>query len=442
MTKPGGKRRSWTGEMGPTKSIRKRNRGRATKLDKVWARMRLSASSHLKCDQCKEWTEAALNVETPAAKRGAIARFPHVSEVPVEFRSRSGWALDADLGDVVAEESADASFRMLPDSGLMTDTELDLTKEDSDMPRWKERTTKKVRISRATTSQFEKNWQRATEHAKSHDCDDCRRWKSDRRAFMRRNKHKRAHLKRFPHPDVLTFGQGDEDDVLKDATVGARMEMLVESGLMPEDVELQPLAHEPRALSKRLARTAERATASEIFTPAKPPRAAKPRQSLGQRGRPRKTLANEVVDKIVEMYTGGSSRTAICVELSVSPAAVTKVLGEHGVALRSRGRARKPIVNEVIHMYARGMSMTQIATDLGVAPSTVHNVLKRHGIARRKQGGNVELSDEGFSPERQSVVDLRREGLSGPQIAERLGMTPKRVYKHMGAAKQKLGGAI
>lgn len=450
MTKPGGKRRSWTGEVGPTKQVRKRNRGKARPIDKLWARMRLFAGRCL-CEDCKGWTEKAINTTEDPGKRSHIQAFPHRSEIPVGMRARAGWALDAELDGVVHESSESASFEMLPDSGFLAYVSMD--EKEADMPRWKERSTARTRDRSVSQSSLMKNWQRATEHAAAHDCDGCRRWRSARRAFMRDDRSKRAHLKGFPHPEKLVFGRADAGDVLVEEGVDARTDVLPASGFLTPKVDLSSALEDVRSeesgLSRRLRRNAERDAErragrkprARVFQPSvapgdRPDPDPEPVAAPARAGRPRVVLP---VDEVLAMHDRGDPATAIAESFGCHRSIVARVLRENGRSPHRAGRRAKALPwDDVVRDYNAGDSLEQVGKRYGVAASTIHYTLKRHGVDRRRSTGATDLTGEGFSPQRQQVVDLHRRGLGGAAIARELGITAKRAYKHIQAAKAKV----
>lgn len=99
-------------------------------------------------------------------------------------------------------------------------------------------------------------------------------------------------------------------------------------------------------------------------------------------------------------------------------------------ALRSPNRKLKPAeVDQVVERYQAGETLVELARSFGVHEQTIKRKLAARGVSRRP----VQLLDD---ESKARVLALRQEGLTYPEIAERLGVTVGVVGRVVRATRQ------
>jgi len=101
---------------------------------------------------------------------------------------------------------------------------------------------------------------------------------------------------------------------------------------------------------------------------------------------------------------------------------------------------------DILAYHERGVPNDRIGHIVGVHPHTVDAVIARFAIDRastivvegaRDEGFGGDTSNERGAELRRSIVDLRRQGLSGRAIAGELKVGIRKVYKVIGAASRR-----
>ncbi|HJU00310.1 MAG TPA: LuxR C-terminal-related transcriptional regulator, partial [Actinomycetes bacterium] len=106
-----------------------------------------------------------------------------------------------------------------------------------------------------------------------------------------------------------------------------------------------------------------------------------------------------------------------------------------GAALTGRGRveAGVPLLERALGIYER----LEAARDLDRTQARLRGLGIRHG--RRGRRARPQLGWESLTPTEERVVDLVAEGLTNPQIGERLYVSPRTVQTHLAHVFAKLG---
>jgi DNA-binding NarL/FixJ family response regulator len=125
------------------------------------------------------------------------------------------------------------------------------------------------------------------------------------------------------------------------------------------------------------------------------------------------------------------------------------------VAESPRSKLHSPMYTEVYDLVVQGLSNEEIARELHLNPRTVKyrisgileatrlsnriELIAAHGQAQTKKK-KIEGLKNVLSGERQvAVYDLIVSGSSGPQIAKKLGITPRTVKFHMSSILERTG---
>ena len=106
-----------------------------------------------------------------------------------------------------------------------------------------------------------------------------------------------------------------------------------------------------------------------------------------------------------------------------------------GAALAGTGRvdAGLPLLERALGIYER----LEAARDLDRTQARLRGLGVRHG--RRGRRARPQLGWESLTPTEERVVDLVAEGLTNPQIGERLYVSPRTVQTHLAHIFAKLG---
>jgi DNA-binding CsgD family transcriptional regulator len=106
-----------------------------------------------------------------------------------------------------------------------------------------------------------------------------------------------------------------------------------------------------------------------------------------------------------------------------------------GAALAGTGRADTgvPLLERALGIYER----LEAARDLDRTQARLRGLGVRHG--RRGRRSRPQLGWESLTPTEERVVDLVAEGLTNPQIGERLYVSPRTVQTHLAHIFAKLG---
>jgi hypothetical protein len=99
-------------------------------------------------------------------------------------------------------------------------------------------------------------------------------------------------------------------------------------------------------------------------------------------------------------------------------------------------------VERAAELYAQGWTLSQIGAELGVRSNVVHDHLRRAGVTMRPIGAPTHPA---FT---QEILDLREQGLTWTEVAERVDMTvfrgmeslPERPATKAAAAGQMAAG--
>jgi DNA-binding CsgD family transcriptional regulator len=98
--------------------------------------------------------------------------------------------------------------------------------------------------------------------------------------------------------------------------------------------------------------------------------------------------------------------------------------------VRGRG-GRKLSDAEIIRLYVSGRDADAIGFDAGCSSTTVLNLVRAAGETVRPSGGRRRSV---LAISRDQIVQMYRDGQSGPQIAAVAGCTPSTVYHTLRAA--------
>ena len=85
----------------------------------------------------------------------------------------------------------------------------------------------------------------------------------------------------------------------------------------------------------------------------------------------------------------------------------------------------------IVERIENGDTYTEVASDLGLSTAAVYQALKRRNLAQPKINKPLDKS---------LLFDLSKEGLTAPQIAERMGYPLGTIYSalhHLGLSKSK-----
>lgn len=139
-------------------------------------------------------------------------------------------------------------------------------------------------------------------------------------------------------------------------------------------------------------------------------------------------------DELREKYwTEGLSQAAIADEYGVTDGAVCGRMDDYGIEARSPGRHTDTSESEVRRLYhEQEMSAIEVAEELGKKPAAIYSFMRDHDIERRSRS-EAQKCRESWQCPRYSHEQMHElyveEELTGPQIADRLGVTPHRVYR-------------
>lgn len=86
---------------------------------------------------------------------------------------------------------------------------------------------------------------------------------------------------------------------------------------------------------------------------------------------------------------------------------------------------------EIVRLYVSGRDADSIGFDAGCSGSTVLNIVRAAGHEIRRSGGRRRLA---LAIPRDQIIQMYRDGQSGPQIAAVAGCTPSAVYHVLRAA--------
>lgn len=142
----------------------------------------------------------------------------------------------------------------------------------------------------------------------------------------------------------------------------------------------------------------------------------------------RREMTMEERSSIAQMRKSAVSVAEISRQTGWSESKIQRVLAQASLngweANREvKSAAEKPLRDRIIEAYAAGASATSLAKRFGIRKSKVTAIAKEVGILREPD----RLTDE----QKAAILDLRAEGLGGPEIAERIGRSPAAVRDHL-----------
>jgi hypothetical protein len=117
------------------------------------------------------------------------------------------------------------------------------------------------------------------------------------------------------------------------------------------------------------------------------------------------------IDTAVEMYSAGSSTTAIGRRLGFHPSVVSRALAKRSVVTRGRVDYLPPIdVDKLVSLYKGGAGQQALADEFGISAARVRALLRSNGVRVRPRGERdprVPLTYEGEF-QRQRLLVLER----------------------------------
>lgn len=154
-----------------------------------------------------------------------------------------------------------------------------------------------------------------------------------------------------------------------------------------------------------------------------------PKSRVGRRG-----LDDAVVDRMVEMYGGGSTQREIADELGVSTVTVSKYLRERGVATRRRnGKLDTGTVDRIVSAYVSGESAREIAEREGITATTARKYL---AVSGARPHGRPNMAEMRHGVDVQRLIDEYESGRSIRSLAKETDiseLTMGRLLRRNGA---------
>lgn len=144
----------------------------------------------------------------------------------------------------------------------------------------------------------------------------------------------------------------------------------------------------------------------------------------------------EVIDPApsVELYVGGMSITEVAERRGVSALTVRKHLRRAHVPLRPRerpvarprGQRNRDVIDPApsVELYVGGLSVSEVAERRGINPATVRRHLMEAGVALRPREARPVIDPA-------PSVELYTGGMSIMEVAERRGLSAPTVRKHL-----------
>jgi transposase-like protein len=146
-----------------------------------------------------------------------------------------------------------------------------------------------------------------------------------------------------------------------------------------------------------------------------------------QRNRRSYRTSEDVRKEAVQLYETGLSAKEIGKKLGVGTSSVIQWAKDAGLHVRNSSEARgitDVIKKEAVRLYEIGLSTVAIEKRLGINNSTVGRIVRGAGITPRTEaeakGVTKEMVVKGIS--------MYQEGLSSPEIAKQLRVTPRTVH--------------
>ncbi len=137
-----------------------------------------------------------------------------------------------------------------------------------------------------------------------------------------------------------------------------------------------------------------------------------------------------------ELWPTGESLASLGARWGVSYNAVFLRARKLGLPPRAISTGARP-QTAMVRAYEEGLSGPEIAKRLGMNKGVVQKILRRRGVKMRPRGGRL-----GNTKLAECVHLRRRYGLTYAQIAERTGLTPRQVWLRLrpvlGAPRKRL----
>lgn len=136
-------------------------------------------------------------------------------------------------------------------------------------------------------------------------------------------------------------------------------------------------------------------------------------------------------DEAVRLYQQGLTNFEIAETFGVTPLRISQVLRGAGVS-RPRGAPPKVSREDVLRLHGQGLSPREIAPQVGASAVRVSQLIAEAGLRPHAAPLAPTARDIEAARRREQVLELHREGLPVAEIAERMEVTPVTVYRILG----------
>jgi DNA-binding CsgD family transcriptional regulator len=148
---------------------------------------------------------------------------------------------------------------------------------------------------------------------------------------------------------------------------------------------------------------------------------------VGNPGRPRTVDPEEAV----RLYRHGLTNFEIAEMFGVTPLRVSQVLRAAGVS-RPRGAPPRISREDVLRLHEQGLSPREIAPQVGASAVRVAQLISQAGLEPHAAPLAPTARDIEAARRREQVLGLHRQGLTAGEIAQRMDVTPVTVYRILG----------
>ncbi len=152
-----------------------------------------------------------------------------------------------------------------------------------------------------------------------------------------------------------------------------------------------------------------------------------PPNPIGNPGRPRTVDPDEAV----RLYQQGLTNFEIAEMFGVTPLRVSQVLRAAGVS-RPRGAPPRISREDVLRLHEQGLSPREIAPQVGASAVRVAQLISEAGLEPHSAPLAPTARDLEAARRREQVLDLHGKGLPAGEIAQRMDVTPVTVYRILG----------
>lgn len=140
---------------------------------------------------------------------------------------------------------------------------------------------------------------------------------------------------------------------------------------------------------------------------------------------------------MIQLYAQGWGVGRVGAELGVATSTVSRRLRSAGVQMRARGVRRGDVSDEeILRLRGTGLLWCEVAVRVGMTTPGVHSRWRRLAAAGRADP--IPAGAGGWQGRRHPgagrAVKLYRGGMSGPEVAQQLGVTASTVSKWVRAA--------